>query len=821
MLITNIKLALRNLRKNGLYSMLNICGLAIGVAACLLILLFVAHELSYDRWNPLADRIVRPAYEIKINNFDENHGAVDVLVGPEAAAVLPDIEAWCRIRHSGTWSTRREGQVEQSATEENVLSVDSSFFEIFPLKVIAGDRKHCLNQPGTVAISRSRAVYYFSSPESALGQTLVMGRSGMRQQVAAVFEDMPVNAHFHAGVLLPLAGNEEVKNAPQYWGYNNNFFTYFLLRKGCDKAAFSGKFETLAAQKVSLLLKDLFATTTADFEKAGQRAQFRLQNLTDIHLHSSLQSELEANGNIRYIWIFSAIAFFILLIACINFMNLATARSAGRAREVGVRKALGSTRQALAGQFLTESLAMAVLSVLLATVVAAVAMPAFKELAGRDLSMPWSSLSFWGALLGGAGVVGLLAGSYPAFFLSAFNTVRVLKGNFGRGGSNKGVSFRNGLVVFQFTIASVLIVSTMLVYSQLRFMQNKNLGFDKSQVLILDNAGALGERAHALKEEMLKNARVESATTTDYLPMPDRSRENCILSPNRATGDADKVIQRWHVDADYIRTLGMEIKQGRGFDPARPADSTAIIINETAARELGFADPLGQKLYTSRTKAVDSKPEDFDELTIIGVVKDFHFASLHNSIGGLCLQLGKENGTAVSFRIKGANAAPVVADLEQKWKNFAPDRPLSYRFMDETLNRMYASEQRTGTIALIFALLSVLVSCLGLFGLAAFTAEQRTKEIGIRKVLGASVGSVVGLLSKDFLKLVLIALVLAVPAAWWAMNKWLSDFAYRVDFGWPVFALAGLVAMGVAFLTVSSQALRAAVTDPVKSLRSE
>jgi len=820
MLQNYFKLALRNLTRNSLYSLLNISGLAIGVAACLLILLFVAHEMSYDRWNPQADRIVRPTFEIRVSGFDENHGAVDATVGPDAAAVLPEIAAWCRIRQAGTWQTRLEGQVEQQARLEKVLAVDSSFFAVFPLKLLAGDPLRCLNQPGVVAISRSRAAHYFGTPDRAVGQALVMGELAEHRQVTAVFEDVPDQAHFHADLLLSLAGHEEVKNAPAYWGYNNNFFTYFLLRKASDKAAFSKKFEALAADKISTLLQDLFATTTTDFEKKGQRAQFQLQNLTDIHLYSAKQSELEANGNIRYVWIFGAIAFFILLIACINFMNLSTARSAGRAREVGVRKVLGSTRAALAGQFLIESVALSALSTGLAVGLAALAMPAFRALSGRALSMPWDSPFFWASLLGGAVVVGLLAGSYPAFYLSAFQSAQVLKGKMGVNPAIKGLSFRNGLVVFQFAISTTLIISTLLVYSQLKFMQSKSLGFDKHQVLVVENAEALGERATAFKAEMLKNLRIESATISSYLPLPDSYRENYIVSPQRTTSGADKVLQRWKVDTDYIRTLGMTITRGRDFDPARVTDSSAIIINETAASELGFSDPLGQKLYTSRTKAVDSKPEDFDELTIIGVVRDFHFKSLHDPIGGLFLQCRPEKG-AINLRIKGADAAPVIAALEQQWTQFHPNQPLIYGFMDETLDRLYAAEQRIGKIALIFAFLSAFVSCLGLFGLASYTTEQRTKEIGIRKVLGASVAAITGLLTKDFLKLVVVAIVIASPVAWWAMTKWLADFAYRMEMQWWMFAAAGLVAMLIAFLTVGFQSVKAALANPVDSLHSE
>jgi putative ABC transport system permease protein len=389
-------------------------------------------------------------------------------------------------------------------------------------------------------------------------------------------------------------------------------------------------------------------------------------------------------------------------------------------------------------------------------------------------------------------------------------------------GSSKGngSGLRNGLVVFQFAISMVLIVSTVLVYSQLRYMQQKNLGFDKSQVLILENANALGRNANILMADLQKDARVESATRSNYLPLPGRNRENAILSTQKAAGESDKVFQRWQVDANYLPTLGIKIKQGRNFDPAFITDSTAIIINETAAKELGLADPIGKILYTSKTKEVQSKAEDFEALTIIGVVQDFHFESLHDNISGLYVQLSNTEGP-ISVRLKPGDAAGVIAGIERNWQRFNPDRALSYHFMDETLNRVYASEQRIGLIALVFALLSILVSCLGLFGLAAFTTEQRTKEIGVRKVLGASVASITGLLAQDFLKLVLVAIVLACPLAYYFMQQWLADFAYRIDIQWWMFVGAALAAVAIAFATVSFQSIKAAMANPITSLRNE
>ena len=813
-----LKLALRNLRKNGLYSFLNITGLAIGIAACLLIVLYVVHELSYDRWNPLAERIVRPVADIHFGGHHYELATAASVLGPEAARELPEIQGWCRFRAYGSHLVKRDGASQQNIREDNALHVDSSFFELFPLKVLEGDPARCLTQPRTLAISRSRAEKFFSSPQMAMGQTLII-ENEERWQVTAVFEDMPVNSHFRADLLLAMNGNEEIKTDPQFWASNNNFNTYLLLRKGTDLAAFTQKFDRLSAEKIDITAQQLMGSSTAEMHKSGQSARYYLQHMPDIHLQSDLTAELAPNGSMRYVWIFSAIAAFILLIACINFMNLATARSSGRAKEVGMRKVLGGQRPALIGQFLSESLVIAAVAVVLAVLIATVAMPWYRDLTGRDLSMPWGSYLFWLSLLAGTVIVGLMAGSYPAFFLSAFDSLRVLKGQVA--GLGRGGRFRSTLVVFQFTVSVALITSTLLVFKQLSFIQNKKLGFDKSQVIVLEDAYALGDKIYALKEEMLRNSLIESATVSGFLPVPS-SRSDYGFSKVRAL-DKDNTVsmQRWRVDNDYLKTMGMEIVQGRSFDPARLTDSAGVIINETAARIWGFPDPVGQKIYLPKMDVQGAPgPDDFTELTIIGVVRDFHWSSLRDNIGALCFQLDKSPGM-ISFRYKGSDTAPVIAALEKEWNNLSPGQSINYRFMDESFARMYEAEQRVGAIAGIFGLLSILVSCLGLFGLAAFTTEQRTKEIGIRKVLGASVTGIMTLLARDFMKLVLVSIVIATPLAWYFMQQWLSDFAYRIDLQWWVFAAAGVVAVVVAFLTVSFQSIRAALANPVKSLRSE
>jgi putative ABC transport system permease protein len=450
---------------------------------------------------------------------------------------------------------------------------------------------------------------------------------------------------------------------------------------------------------------------------------------------------------------------------------------------------------------------------------AAAALPWFRDLTGIDLQMPWSSPLFWTTLAGGSALVGVLAGSYPAFFLSAFDSIRVLKGQVT--GMGRGQSLRSALVVFQFAISVALIISTLLVFKQLNYIQHKKLGFNKEQVVILDDAYALGDKIYTLKEEMLKQPGVESGTVSGFLPVSSNRSDYTFSKIRGFDKDNTVSMQQWEVDNDYLKTMGMEIVQGRAFDPARMTDSTGLILNETAARLFGFDDPIGQKVYVPEGNLQGApKPEDFTELHIIGVVRDFHWSSLREHIGALSFKLGKSQ-SLVSFRYQGAETAPLIAALEKNWKALSPDQPFSYRFLDESFARMYKTEQRIGKIAGIFGLLSILISCLGLFGLAAFTTEQRTKEIGIRKVLGASVTSVVGLLSRDFLKLILVALLIASPVAYYFMKLWLSDFAYSINISWWIFAAAGSIAVVVAFVTVGYQSLKAALANPVKSLRSE
>jgi putative ABC transport system permease protein len=552
-----------------------------------------------------------------------------------------------------------------------------------------------------------------------------------------------------------------------------------------------------------------------DFAKTGNKLEYSLIPLTNIHLHSSRQVELGVNGNIQYVYIFSAVALFILLIACINFMNLSTARSAGRAKEVGIRKVLGTEKKSLIGQFLTESTLMAFIALLLAFAFTGLCLSWFNSIAGKEMLI--SSLfkpQFLVFLLLLPVIVGVLAGCYPAFFLSSFQPISVLKGKINAG--FKKSNLRSFLVVFQFATSIILIIGTIIIYRQLNHIQTTKLGFNKDQVLIVDNPGVPRENRDAFKNEIAKLGGVKSASFAGYLPVGNSSRNDNTYSTEAVMTEKNGFnMQNWNIDYNYIPTLGMEIIKGRNFSPEFGSDSSGMIINESTAKVIGYDDPIGKKIYTSNGPGQGNVT-----YTIIGVVKNFNYESLRKNVGPLCFILGN-NRWVTAYRVATTDITSLVKNIESKYKEMAPGMPFSYQFLDESFDNMYREEQRVGKVALTFSLLAVLIACLGLFGLATYMAEQRTKEIGVRKVLGASVPNIISMLSKDFLKLVLISIVFAVPVAWWAMNKWLEDFAYRISIGWWIFIVAGVIAMLIAVITVSFQAIKAALANPVKSLRTE
>jgi putative ABC transport system permease protein len=596
---------------------------------------------------------------------------------------------------------------------------------------------------------------------------------------------------------------------------SHNFHTYLLLKPGTDYKKLEGKFTEYIEKYCLPQLKQILHTNSiADFQKQGDKIEYDLTPLTKIHLYSNLQYEIRPGGDIQYVYIFSAVAIFILVIACINFMNLTTARSANRAKEVGIRKVLGTVKKDLIAQFLVECTLMVFISLLLAIGIAALILPVFNEVASK--SMRFSSL-FSSMLLPLLIVlpfaVGLLAGSYPAFFLSSFQPIAVLKGRINRGSG----SLRSLLVVFQFTTSIILIIGTIVIYRQLHYIQTKNLGFNKNEVLIINGTDALGSNVDAFKTEMLKMTGVKSGTISGFLPVNSSNRSDDVFSLSSVMDTKNSFdMQVWGIDEDYLPTMEMQLIKGRNFSKSFGTDSGAVVINETAAGYFQGADPLGQKLYSGYFANNNS----IRPYTVIGVVKNFNFESLKQNVGPLGFFLRRNPGL-VSFKVNAANSPDIVKLAENKWKDLAPGMPFSYRFMDNAFNDMYKVEQRIGKIILIFSTIAIAIACLGLFGLSTFIAEQRTKEIGIRKALGSSVSGIVQLLSRDFMRLVAISFIIAAPFAWWFMNKWLQDFANRTSLSWWIFLLSGTIALAIALFTVSFQAIRAAMMNPVRSLRTE
>jgi putative ABC transport system permease protein len=814
MLRNYLKTAFRNLWRNKGFSAINILGLAIGLATCLLILIYVADELSFDRYNLNADRVYRIDNDVKFGGSSMSLAVAPAPAGPTFLRDYPEVEKEVRFRNNGGRLVKKGNQ---NIKEESMILADSTLFEVFTLPMIAGDPHTALKDAHTVVITERMAEKYFDATpammSTVVGRTLMINDS-IPYKVTGVIRNIPTNSHFHFDFFLSLTESEEAKRTDDAW-LSGNFQTYILLRKDADPGKLEAKMDDLVKRYVAPLLENVVHLSLDDFKKSGNMCVFYLTPLTAIHLHSNKIAEFDANGSIQTVYIFSAIAVFILLIACVNFMNLSTARSANRAKEVGIRKVLGSMRSALISQFLFESVLISLISLVLALGLAALLLPVFNELSGKEMGIgvfarPW----MLPAILGLVVVVGMLAGSYPAFFLSAFQPVTVLKGKVS-GGMRTGW-LRNTLVVFQFMISVFLLVGTAVVYRQLRYIQSRDLGFNRDQVMMVNNAYVLGNQARAFEQEVKGMRGVEGATMTGYVPTGGNGNNDAIfLSPDL---DVKKSIstQVWPVDDQYIPVLGMKVITGRNFSKDFLTDSMAVVVNEAAVGLMHGENPIGAKLY----EIDDLKTKKIKEFHVIGVVKNFNFNTLRQVVTPIMLYSGWDEGR-ISLRIQGADAHRLAQQIEALWRKMAPSQPFSYTFMDEEFNNLYLSEQRQGSISMSFSLLAIFIACLGLFGLTAYAAEQRTREIGIRKVLGATVSGVIGLLSRDFLLLVVIAMVIAFPLSWWAMNYWLRGFAYRITIGWDVFALAALLAIGIAVLTVSFQAVKAALANPVKSLRTE
>ncbi len=801
-------IAWRTFLKSKGYSFINITGLAVGLSACLLIGLYVKHELSYDRFHEKAARVYRVNMELK---FGDNHldlACANPLFGETAKNEIQQVEEITRLRWYGGFLVKKGNE---NIREGNVAWADSTLFEVFTLPMIWGDPKTALTEPNSIVITESVARKYFNRTD-VVGETLTLDNTRSRK-ITGVIKDLPSNMHFQFTSFLPLV--EDKYALEETWAGSQNWNTYLLLKDGANVDEVVPLLNKMLDRHLGPQLKAIIGKSLDEFNREGNFFKASLTCLPDIHLRSNRIGELNGSGNIQYVYIFSAIATCILFIAIINFMNLATARSANRAREVGMRKVMGSKKSALVGQFITESVLTCTAAMLFAIAITVTIFPFFNALTGKPLdSSILLTPQVIAALVILTIVVGVLSGSYPAFYLSAFQPVSVLKGTHSRGG--KRSVFRNVLVVFQFAASVLLIAGTLIVFRQLQYIQHKDVGYNREQLLIINNIDQLGNRMEALKTSLLQVSGVEKTTVTGFLPV-NYYRNNDSFFTSRSLDTKDMIsMQKWMIDEDYLETMSIQVLEGRNFSKDIAADTAALILNESAAKFMGNHDILEKKLY----RIVDENTKTLKEFRVIGIVKDFNFSSLRERVKPLAFIFGSDDG-AMTVRITGSDITKTVSAIEDKWKSVASDLPFEYSFMDADFDQLYKGERQSGKLITYFASLSILISCLGLFGLATFMAEQRTKEIGIRKVMGASIPGITALLSKDFLKLVLIAVAIAIPAAWYFTDKWLQDFAYHIDVEWWIFAVASVMALIIALLTVSVQAIKAAVQNPVNSLRSE
>ena len=799
------KTALRNLWQNKSFSAINILGLATGLAVCLLIVLYVVDELGYDKYNRNADRIYRIDADIYFNNTQFTAATSPEPLAATLVKDYPQVEGMVRFNYQGDILVKKDNQ---NIQDHQAVFADSTFFTVFTVSMIAGNASTALDEPNSIVIDETTAKKYFNST-NVVGKTLYVDNS-TNCKITGVIKDMPKRSHFHFSFIRPM--RDTYRGNADSW-LSNNVQAYVLLKPGVRKDVIQSNMDAVINTYLSKQLEVLLHTSAKDLEKQGNHFRYSLMPLTDIHLHSNKSYEFEANGNITYVYIFSVIAIFILLVACVNFMNLSTARSSNRAKEVGIRKVAGSLRSELITQFLTESVLLSFFSLLIALLLSALLLPLFNQLAGKEMYVS-ALFSSWllPVLVLVIFVVGCVAGSYPAFYLSSFQPIEVLKGKIAKG--FKSSWLRSSLVVFQFCVSIILIIGTMVIYNQLNYIRSRKIGYDRDQVLVLHNTYPLRKKIKTFRQELLKIPGIENATITSNLPTARNFNQNGWFRD--ATFDAARAVitTNFYVDENYVPTLGMEIIKGRNFSPDYASDSAGIILNESAVKLLGFKDPLKETLY---------RPDDHDKpatFHIIGIVKDFNYSSMRDKVAPLILELSNNPGS-IALRITTKNIPSLIDKVQSKWNSMAAGQPFSYTFMDNDFNNIYNAEQRTGKLFISFAVLAIFIACLGLFGLTTYAAEQRTKEIGIRKVLGAGVSGIVAMLSKDFAKLVLIASLIAFPIAWWAMNKWLEDFAYRITISWWVFVVAGIAAILIALLTVSFQAIKAATANPVKSLRTE
>jgi len=802
--------ALRNILKHRGFSIINITGLSVGIACCIVIFLYVQYELSYDRFNKNADRTYRVALVVHYNNNEAKLATSPPPLGPALFHDLSDVESYTRLY----WASLFENSpsikyMDRTYPEDRFFWADSTFFDVFTVKFVEGNEKTALTQPNSVVMTESTALKYFGNADP-MGKVIIMNKQ-TDYLVTGVIKDFPGNSHIHPDFLASISTLESSRSRNWLW---NNYYTYLVLRRGDDLTGFKTEMQ---AEIHKYLAPQALSTIGIKMDSSGNNGGYVLQPLSSIHLESHLDWEMEANGDLAYVYIFSAIGVLILLVACINFVNLSTARSERRAKEVSVRKTLGSNRGQLVWQFLIESLLISMIAVVVSVGIVELLLPFLNGITAENARLNFLSDPLFPVFLASLILfVGIVAGIYPAFFLSSYGPAHVLK--IAKRGNRKPI-LRDALVTFQFAISIVLLISTFVIYDQLHYVQNKKLGFNSDQVIVIKNAEYLGEQLHSFENELIGNPKIVSVSNSTGIPSQrtDETTYRMDGIPNQQMINLRQIF----CDYNFAATYRIVLDQGRFLSREHPGDSNAVVVNQEVSKIFGVKNILGRQIQTPFTPFMAGKWQTYD---VVGVLKDFNYESLHQKLHPLVFHLFPNNewvGKFISVRLANGDFESTLSFIRQAWKKYAGDETFDYDFLNKDLEHLYVADQRAKEIVTVFSSLSILIACLGLLGLAAFVTEQRTKEIGIRKVLGASVPEIIALLSTQFVKWVVISNVIAWPLAYIIMDKWLQNFAYRTSINLWIFVASGIMALIIALLTVSSHAIKAATANPVESLRYE
>ncbi|MDA1029002.1 MAG: ABC transporter permease [Bacteroidetes bacterium] len=804
-----LKSALRSLRKQLGYTAINLFGLALGLAVSLLIFLFVQHELSFDTYHPESKNTYRVVLDARFNG---SAMLAPIAPAPMAKALLadyPEVENTARVFGFGGELMIKRGDA--AFLDRQIMMADSSLFDMFQFEFLRGDAQTALSKPRTIVLTKSLADKLFGTTDP-LGEIVILGDT-TQIEVTGVIADLPTNTHLQFSAVQTMLDSGQARN--DAW-VSNNFYTYVRLQDGFDPDELIAKFPTMFETYAGPQIAQSFGMSYQEFLASGNSFGYTMQAVEDIHLKSNFDVDVQAPGSMNYVILFSAVALFILVLACINFMNLATARGATRAREVAIRKTAGSSRSQLIAQFLSEAGLLTSLSFAGAIGLVLMVLPFFNDITGLELGI--------GSLLGtevvvslilGAIVVSLVAGLYPAFYLSSFEPITVLKAET-LSGSTKS-SLRNFLVVFQFSISIVLLIGTFVVKNQLDFIQNKELGFDREHILVINRASALRAQTDAFKEKLRQNSNIIAVGASSNLPGQIHGGDGYI--PEGFSVEDVVLFSPLFVDNDFVEAMGITMAEGRDFSADFPGDSSSVVINRAALNKIGWESGVGKFVSQFTDKVGPDGGPVYDQRQIVGVIEDYHFMSLRSEIGGEVFRLADTQLNNLIVRVTGAEMESTMAFIRETWDTFLPGTPVTVTFLNDDFGKLFESDQRLAQLFTGFSILAVIIASLGLFGLGFFMTEQRTKEIGIRKALGASFSEIILLLSKDFIKLVLVSFVIAVPIAYFGMSAWLDDFVYRTNIGVTAFLLAGGLALAIAWVTVSYQSIKAAKQNPISSLR--